>query len=183
MVVSAKILAVIVMVGALHMEAFGDSKSCPEYLDHEVKRLHSSETVELCQEYAGKPLLIVNTASHCGFTPQFKGLEALHQKYKDRGLVVLGFPSNDFFQESSDESETAEVCYINYGVTFPMMSTVSVRGSSAHPIFKELARQSGAPLWNFYKYVINAEGVVVKRFSSMTAPDSNKLRRTIESVL
>src|SRR5262245_65679896 len=89
---------------------------CPAYLNQDLQKLRSKETVNICKAYAGKPLLIVNTASHCGFTPQFKELEALHEKYKDQGLVLIGFPSNDFHQEAKTEDEAADVCYINYGV-------------------------------------------------------------------
>lgn len=151
--------------------------------DHELRRLHSSEVVDLRERLAGKPLLIVNTASHCGFTGQFSGLEALHQTYSAAGLRVVGFPSNDFRQEAADEAATAEVCFVNYGVTFDMFAPIAVRGSNAHPIFQELARQSQAPRWNFYKYLVSPEGVVVDVFSSMTGPDSPRLRAAIESLL
>lgn len=157
--------------------------ACPAHFDHELRRLHSSETVNLCEALAGRPVLIVNTASHCGFTPQFKGLEALHRTYADKGLVVVGFPSNDFRQAARDEEKAAEVCYANYGVTFTMLSPVKVRGDDAHPLFVELARQSSAPGWNFNKYVVDREGRVVEHFGSFTGPDSEKMREAIERVL
>lgn len=156
---------------------------CPAYLDHQLKKLHSSEEVNLCEEHAGSPILIVNTASHCGFTPQFEGLEALHKQYVDRGLVVVGFSSNDFHQEAASEQKAAEVCYVNYGVTFTMVASVSVKGDGAHPVFRELARQSTAPKWNFNKYVIDSDGNVVRHFNSGTRPDSPLLIESIESVL
>ncbi|MDN3653639.1 glutathione peroxidase [Thalassotalea ponticola] len=156
---------------------------CPAFLDHRVQRLNSSKTVDICQQFAGKTFLIVNTASNCGFTPQFKGLEALYQQYKDRGLVILGFPSDDFFQEEDDEKDTAKVCYVNYGVTFPMFSTVSVRGDDAHPIFSYLAEQTAAPYWNFYKYLVSADGNTVERFNSKMAPDAKELTSAIEKQL
>jgi glutathione peroxidase len=159
------------------------AESCPAYLNQELRKLRSTESVNICKAYAGKPLLIVNTASHCGFTPQFKSLQALHEKYQARGLVVLGFPSNDFNQEAKDEAETAEVCYMNYGVKFPMFSPLSVKGASANPIFKELARQTEAPGWNFNKYLVKADGTVVKHFDSKVTPESAELTQAIESVL
>ena len=115
---------------------------CPAYLDRELPRLRSSETINICKAHAGQPLLIVNTASHCGYTPQFSGLQALHEKYRDRGLVVIGFPSNSFRQEAQDEAETAEICYINYGVKFTMLAESPVTGPQANPVFRELARQA-----------------------------------------
>lgn len=151
--------------------------------DHELRRLHSNESVNLREQFAGHPLLVVNTASHCGFTGQFEGLEALHQTYRDAGLKVVGFPSNDFRQEASDEEKTAEVCFVNYGVTFDMFSPISVRGNDAHPIFQEIARQSNAPRWNFHKYVIDRNGQVVAAFPSRVAPDADELRAAIEKVL
>jgi len=126
----------------------------------------------------------VNTASFCGFAPQFKGLEALYQRYKDQGLAVLGVPSDDFFQESDSAAETAKVCYVDYGVTFPMTQTQPVRGSDATPLFKELAEQAGrAPLWNFYKYVIDRNGKVVDYFSSKVEPDDPELVAAVEKAL
>ena len=156
---------------------------CPAYLDQTVRKLHSSETVNVCKLAAGKPLLIINTASHCGYTPQFKGLEALHRKYKDRGLVVVGFSSDDFNQEAKDEAEAAEVCFLNNGVTFTMIAPSSVKGRAANPIFKELARQSQEPAWNFNKYVVAADGKVVRYFDSDATPESPALNQAIESVL
>ena len=156
---------------------------CPQYLDQEFRKLHSSETVNLCAKYGGKPLLIVNTASHCGFTPQFEGLETLHKNYVSWGLVVLGFPSNDFFQAAESEQKAAEVCFINYGVTFTMLSPVSVKGPEAHPLFKELARQSQAPTWNFNKYLVSSSGEVVNHFNSNVKPSSPVLSKRIEDLL
>jgi len=159
------------------------SAECPAYLNQNFKKLRSSEQINICEAFAGKPLLIVNTASHCGFTPQFKGLEALHEKYKDRGLVVIGFPSDDFHQESKDDAETADVCYINYGVKFTMLQASSVKGDGANPVFKELAKQTKAPSWNFNKYLVKPDGTVVEHFGSMTSPSSSSLEKAIEGVL
>lgn len=156
---------------------------CPAFLNQDLKKLRSSERINICNAYAGKPLLIVNTASHCGYTPQFKGLQALHEKYKDRGLVVLGFPSNDFNQEDSEPRKIAEVCYINYGVKFTMLSESAVKGAKANPIFKELARQSEAPSWNFNKYLVTPDGTVVQHFDSSTTPDSKEMTAALEQVL
>ncbi|RAU16993.1 glutathione peroxidase [Nitrincola tibetensis] len=152
-------------------------------LNHDLKRLHSSEVVHLKEHYQGRPLLFINTASHCGFTGQFEALEALHQRYKDRGLILAGFPSNSFLQESKDEADTARVCFQNFGVTFDMFTHINVRGSSAHPIFAELARQTHAPKWNFYKYLIDRDGKVVQAFPSTTRPDSREVIDAIEALL
>jgi glutathione peroxidase len=156
---------------------------CPAFLDHDFKRLRSSQTVNLCAEYAGRPLLIVNTASHCGFTPQFKGLEALYQKYKTRGLVVVGFPSDDFDQEAKDEAETADICYVNYGVTFTMLSPSPVTGRAANPVFHQLGRRSSEPGWNFTKYLVSSDGELVQRFDSRVRPDAPELLQAIEQLL
>ena len=156
---------------------------CPAFLKHEFKRLRSSEKLDLCATYAGKPLLIVNTASHCGYTSQFEGLEALHQKYRSRGLVILGFPSDDFNQEAGDETKVAEVCFVNYGVKFPMFAPSSVTGAKANPVFSELARQSRAPSWNFNKYLVSPEGKVVAYFGSSVTPESKELNAAIEKAL
>ncbi|MDI5836171.1 glutathione peroxidase [Shewanella xiamenensis] len=157
--------------------------TCPSYLDVEVRKLHSEQSVNLCELTQGKPVLLVNTASNCGYTPQFKALEALHQQYKDKGLVVIGFPSDDFFQEENDEKDTAKVCYINYGVTFTMLATSPVRGSDANSVFKYLGDKAGSPKWNFYKYVVSGDGNTVQQFNSKVNPDSAELKQAIESVL
>ncbi len=126
--------------------------------------------------YRGKVVLVVNTASKCGLTPQFEGLEMLYQKYKNRGLVILGFPCNQFAnQEPGDENSISEGCLINYGVTFPMFSKVDVNGDHAHELFKYLKCELGGFLgssikWNFTKFLIDAEGKPVKRFSPLTHP-------------
>jgi glutathione peroxidase len=127
--------------------------------------------------YRGKTLLIVNTASKCGLTPQFEGLEALYQKYKDKGFVILGFPCNQFAnQEPGDEKSIAEGCLLNYGVTFPMFSKIDVNGDNAHPIYKylksELRSLFGSKIkWNFTKFLIDKNGKPVKRFSPTTKPE------------
>lgn len=156
---------------------------CPNWLNTHIEKLQSKDVIPLCQFVTNKPLLIVNTASHCGYTEQFEGLEALHQKYKDRGLVVLGFPSNSFNQEASDEVKTADVCYRNFGVSFIMSKPVNVKGDNLHPIFKHLRLKQGEPSWNFNKYLVDANGNVLKRYSSSVKPNSNGIINDIEAVL
>jgi glutathione peroxidase len=174
----AALLALILLAGP------AAANECPVLLQHELPKLRSKETIDLCQQFQGKALVVVNTASFCGFAPQFKGLEALYQRYREEGLVVLGVPSDDFFQESDDAAETAEVCYVNYGMTFPMAQTQPVRGSDAIPLFRELAEQAGgAPRWNFYKYVVDRNGRVVDYFSSKVEPDDPKLIEAVEKAL
>lgn len=157
--------------------------NCPPLLNRSFDRLQDEKPQSLCQ-YAGKVLLVVNTASFCGFTRQYKGLEALDRKYRARGLVVLGFPSNDFSQETGSNKEVAEFCENTFGVKFPMFVKSSVRGSDANPLFRELARQTGTtPKWNFYKYLVGRDGKVVAAYSSMTAPDDRELLGTLEKQL
>ncbi|MCA1771051.1 MAG: glutathione peroxidase [Halomonas sp.] len=161
----------------------GPAQASPDaLLDHELRRLHSSEVVNLQEQLGGAPLLLVNTASRCGFTGQFEGLEALHQRYGDRGLKVAGFSSNDFNQEI-DEEGAAEVCFVNFGVTFDMFAPIPVSGDEAHPLFAELARQSQAPGWNFTKYLVDESGRVVEHFPSRVRPESPAVRRAIETLL
>lgn len=156
---------------------------CPALLQGSLPKLRAKESIDLCQRFAGKPLVVVNTASFCGFAPQFKGLEALYQRYKDQGLEVVGVPSNDFKQESKDGAETAKVCYVNYGVTFTMTEPQKVKGADAVHLFKVLAQQSSAPKWNFYKYVVDRQGKVVANFSSLTKPDDSELLEAVEKAL
>lgn len=179
-----KVISLIALLALALPIAPAVASECPALLQHELPKLRSKETIDLCQQFRGKALVVVNTASHCGFTPQFKGLEALYQRYKDDGLEVLGVPSDDFFQESDDDAETAEVCYVNYGVTFAMTQTQPVRGSDATPLFRELAEQAGrAPRWNFYKYVVDRHGRVVAYFSSKVTPDDPRLLAAVEKAL
>ena len=157
--------------------------ACPDYMKQSMRQLHSQNEVNLCELVEQKPVLVVNTASHCGFTPQFKGLEQLHQQYGDKGLVIIGFASDDFFQEDKDESKAADICYQNYGVTFTMLAPTSVRGKNANPVFKMLNETVGSPRWNFTKYLIDKDGEVVSRFGTRVEPSDPKLLKTIESLL
>lgn len=156
---------------------------CPEYLQGEYRQLHSTKDIDLCKLTEGKPVLVVNTASHCGYTKQFKGLEALSQKYRDKGLVVVGFASDDFNQEAKDEAEAATICYENFGVTFTMFAPTHVRGDEANPLFKSLAEATSAPKWNFNKYLLDKEGRIVQHFGSSTKPEDKALTGAIEKLL
>ena len=156
--------------------------ACPAVLQQNVVRLQDEKPQSLCQ-YSGK-VVVVNTASFCGFTPQYKGLESLHDKYQSRGLVVLGFPSNDFSQESGSNKEIAAFCESTFGVKFPMFTKTSVSGKDASPFFKQLASATGTPpRWNFYKYIISRDGSTVTAFNSMTEPGSSKFMAEIEKQL
>lgn len=172
-------------LAAISTGVLADTKSCPSLLDLDVRRLASDEAINLCEAYRGKVILVVNTASKCGFTPQYEGLEALYRKYKDRGLVVLGFPSNDFMnQEPGSEQEIAKFCRLTYSVEFPMFEKVSVKKGQASPVFERLAAAGAAyPKWNFYKYLIDRNGNLVDYYSSITSPQSGKLVSAIEKLL
>jgi glutathione peroxidase len=154
--------------------------------DFSLETLQGSKPLPLSQ-FKGQPLLIVNTASQCGFTYQYKGLEAVWQENRDKGLVVIGVPSNDFGrQEPGKASEIAEFCEINFGVDFPLAAKTPVSGKEAHPLFKYLGDQGGflsRPRWNFYKYVIGRDGKLVTWFSSITKPDSATFKRAISKVV
>jgi glutathione peroxidase len=163
--------------------AAGVPAACPATLNHTFARLQDEKPQSLCQ-YAGKVVLVVNTASYCGFTPQYQGLEALYGKYRERGLVVLGFPSNDFEQEQGDNKQIADFCENTYGVKFPMFAKSSVRGAEANALYRQLAQATGRqPLWNFHKYLIARTGAVVTSYTSLTTPDSPALLREIEKQL
>lgn len=157
---------------------------CPDLLKFMKRKLNSSETVNMCSAYKGKSVLFVNTASYCGFTKQFSGLEELYSKFKDDDFVVIGFPSHDFNQEDQDESKTAELCELTYGVKFPMFEALSVRGDDADPLYKMLAKKSGTtPKWNFYKYLMDKDGNIVNSYSSMTKPLDKDLVADIQRTL
>ena len=171
------------LAAAIALVPLTATAACGPLLDHTMQRLHSSEQVDICQELQGKPAVIVNTASHCGFTYQFEGLEALHQRYRDRGVGFLGVASDSFHQAASTEAEAAQVCYINYGVTFTMLAPVPVTGSDAHPLFQEISAQSSPPTWNFNKFVVDHEGNVVERFGSSVAPDDPQITELLERLI
>ena len=162
---------------------WAQAPGCPALLNHTFPRLQDEKPQSLCQ-YTGKVVLVVNTASYCGFTPQYKGLEELHSRYKDRGLVVLGFPSNDFAQEKGSNKEIADFCENTFGVKFPMFAKSAVRGSDANPLFRQLAAETGrAPLWNFHKYLVGRDGKVIANYASMTSPSDRTFVTAIEKQL
>lgn len=154
-------------------------------LDQSYRQLAGKTRVHLQSEYGGKVLLVVNTASKCGFTPQYEALEAMHARYKDKGFAVVGFPSNDFMgQEPGSEKQIQEFCRLTYGVKFPMFEKVHVKGSDATPFYKRLAEETGeAPAWNFHKYLIDRDGKVVASFGSKTKPTDAALVKKLESLL
>jgi glutathione peroxidase len=157
--------------------------ACPALLNHTFLRLQDEKPQSLCQ-YTGKVTLVVNTASFCGFTGQYKGLEELHAKYKDKGLVVLGFPSNDFEQEKGSNKDIAAFCESTFGVKFPMFGKTTVKGDKANPFYLQLAEKSGSqPKWNFHKYLIGRDGAVVDNYSSLTGPLDRSLVKEIEKQL
>jgi glutathione peroxidase len=157
--------------------------ACPALLNHSAPRLQDDAPQSLCQ-YAGKVMLVVNTASYCGYTPQYEGLENLHARYAARGFTVLGFPSNDFNQEAKDSKAIAELCFNTYGVRFPMFARTSVTGPGAHPFYVALARASGqSPRWNFHKYLIDRDGATAASFPSAVDPLDGRLTAQIDRLL
>ena len=167
-----------------HVAAADMPADCPPLLRHSFNRLQTGQPQSLCQ-FQGKVLLIVNTASYCGYTGQYEGLEALYRKYKGRGLVVVGFPSNDFGgQEPGTNQEIAQFCRLTYGVQFPMFEKSSVTKVSANPLFATLSASTGvAPQWNFYKYVVDRDAQPIAGFGSRTTPDDRALVQLIERAL
>jgi glutathione peroxidase len=172
------------LLAAAGLPAFAvAADDCPALLDHQVKRLPNGKPESLCQ-HQGKVILAVNTASRCGFTPQFDGLQKLYQQYKGKGLVVLGFPSNDFNQEPGKGGQITTFCKLNYGVDFPMYEKTSVKGAEANAFYKELAKASGSePRWNFHKYLITRDAQTVIPLESRVEPDSREVRTKIEAML
>ena len=158
--------------------------SCPAILKQTFNRLQDDAPQDLCQ-YAGKVVLVVNTASFCGFTSQYQGLEALYAKYSKQGLVVLGFPSNDFGkQEPGSSKEIADFCYNTYGVKFPMFAKSSVTGANVNPLHANLIKLTGKePKWNFTKYLIDRHGKVIEYFPSKVTPDDKQFVSQIEKAL
>ena len=170
-------------LGATGLALSVQAQTCPTTLNHTLLRLQDEKPQSLCQ-YAGKVVLAVNTASYCGFTGQYRGLEALHARYKADGLVVLGFPSNDFAQEKGSNKDIAEFCENTFGVQFPMFAASSVKGPQANAFFKHLQGQGApAPKWNFYKYLIGRDGRLIDSYSSMSGPESKSLVQAIEREL
>lgn len=154
-------------------------------LDQNFRQLASDNVVNLGEAYGGKVVLIVNTASKCGNTPQYEGLEKLHHEYSDDGLVVLGFPSNDFLgQEPGTEEQIQEFCRLTYGIKFPMFEKVTVKEGDAHPFFDRLAAESGTyPTWNFHKFLIGRDGKLIAEFSPRTEPYDDDLIASIDAAL
>ncbi|MCX7202337.1 MAG: glutathione peroxidase [Burkholderiales bacterium] len=157
---------------------------CPVLLDRTMARLQDDAPQQLCQ-YAGRVALVVNTASYCGYTRQYEGLEALFRAYRSRGFVILGFPSNDFGQqEPGSASQIADLCFNTYGVAFPMFAKTVVSGAKADPFFAALAKSAGsAPKWNFHKYLIGRDGKVLAAYPSAIEPNDPTLRRDLERAL
>lgn len=158
--------------------------ACPALLQHSFDRLQDEKPQSLCQ-YSGQVVLVVNTASFCGFTGQYEGLEALHAKYKSQGLVVLGFPANDFGrQEPGNNQAIADFCENTFGVKFPMFSKSSVVGRDANPLYKQLAAKTGeTPQWNFHKYLIGRDGQTVRSYPSTLDPKNPSFMKDIERFL
>jgi len=171
--------AVLLMTTTLSFAAEG------ELLDQDFRMLAADDVVNLKDEYQGKVVLVVNTASKCGNTPQYDGLEKLYQEYGDAGLVVLGFPSNDFLgQEPGTEEEIQEFCRLTYSIKFPMFEKVTVKKGDAHPFFAQLAEASGTyPTWNFHKFLIGRDGKLISEFSPRTQPNNDDLVAAIKSAL
>lgn len=160
-----------------------DAAQCPALLDLTLPRLQDDQPRSLCQ-FAGQVILVVNTASACGYTKQYEGLQELHQRYAARGLVIAGFPSDDFRQEPRDNKGIAEQCFDTYGVRFPMFAKTGVVGQNANPLFAALARETGeAPKWNFHKYLIDRQGRPVATFPAKVEPLDRKLTSRIEQLL
>lgn len=184
-----KVIQLVALLGITIMSLLQDAQADTQINNayaYAFKTLRGGEPMPLAQ-FRGKVLLIVNTASNCGFTKQYAGLEKLYMTYKDRGLVIIGVPSNDFGkQEPGSETEIAEFCQLNYGVSFPMTAKEIVSGEKAHPFYLWAKKELGfgtAPKWNFHKYLINKEGKLIDYFNSTTNPDAKRIEKAIEMLL
>jgi glutathione peroxidase len=178
-------LASAAFLGSAHLHALAARPGgCPPLLSHRFPRLQDEAPQDLCQ-YAGQVLLVVNTASYCGFTRQYEGLEALHARYAARGLVILGFPSNDFGQqEPGNAQQIAELCFNTYGVKFPMFAKTVVRGAARNALYAQLAAATReVPQWNFHKYLVARDGKTVRSFASAVEPGSTELTQAVEAAL
>jgi len=183
--VAVAALTAIALSGAARAESPPPvTDACPEVLNYSFNRLQTGKPESLCQ-YRGKVVLIVNTASYCGYTHQYEGLEALYRKYKSRGLVVVGFPSNDFGgQEPGSNKEIAEFCRLTYGVEFPMFEKSSVTSIKTNPLYAELLARTGqSPKWNFHKYLVDRDGKQVTSFGTRVEPDNGDLIGAVERML
>ena len=173
-----KLLLSALLFGVSHMA----NAACSELYNHQLTTLQGTK-INLC-DYQDKPILVVNTASKCGFTPQFEALESLYSKYQSKGLLVIGFPSNDFRQEPGSDKQIGDFCKMTYAVKFPMMSKSSVSGVNANPFYKQLIAKTGQePKWNFHKYVILPGGKNIYAFSSEVTPDSEEVLSKIRPAL
>ena len=174
------------LLAAAPAQAQSAAAACPELLQQRQPRLQDEKPIDLCS-YGGKVLLVVNTASYCGFTPQYKSLETLYQRYGSRGLVVLGFPSNDFSQEPGNNEAIADFCENTFSVRFPMFAKSSVKpgsGVTVNPLYTALAARTGqAPRWNFHKYLVSRDGRQVISRPSATDPLSPEFVREVEKLL
>lgn len=183
------IAAVIVLALLLGLDSISwaeeEMSETDSYLEIPFKTIDGQETS--LEQFEGKVVLIVNTASKCGFTPQYEGLEDLYEKYADRGFTILGFPANDFLnQEPGDNAQIKQFCTMEYGVTFPMMSKISVKGKDQHPLYTYLTEESPFPgkiTWNFNKFLLDRNGKVIARFDTRVTPEDEKLVAAVESAL
>lgn len=179
-----KLLAILAvgLTGLVAFQAVGEDR---DLLDHEFRKLASDESINLKEAFGGDVVMIVNTASKCGLTPQYEGLEKLYREYGERGLTVVGIPSNDFLgQEPGTEEEIQEFCRLTYKVQFPMLEKAVVKKGNAHPLFDDLAAASGTyPRWNFHKFLIGRDGELIAEFSPRTKPYDDKVIAAIEAAL
>jgi len=178
-------LAAALLLAAVVPAALAQSAPEHDILNRDYRPLAGREPVNLRQSYGGEVLLVINTASKCGFTPQFDALEALHAKYREQGFAVLGFPSGDFReQEFDDEGEILEFCRLTYGVQFPMFEKVHVIGTEVTGLYRDLSAATNAPpRWNFHKYLLDRTGRVIGHWPSRTTPDAPELVQAIERAL